>query len=201
MAEFGGQQAQIEIIDKNNGGFGHILVDDIYFSNVPKEQANWIDWGKDFYAVTSWNNLPDNQRRWLGMDEQLGLRWFDTDFPLAQRKSIPREVRLETIDEKVQLVQKPIPELRELREGNSCNSRKALSVLARLLWAPEERPWKSSLSSRSVRRPSSASRCAPVQAKRRSWATTRQRDRSSWIGPSLVKWPSAACSQAGKPLH
>ena len=43
VADFVGQNAQIEIIDKVNAGFGHILVDDIYFSNVPKEQANWID--------------------------------------------------------------------------------------------------------------------------------------------------------------
>jgi fructan beta-fructosidase len=63
VAEFVGQKAQIEINDKTNGGFGHILVDDIYFSDVPKEVANWVDYGRDFYAVISWNNLPDNKRR------------------------------------------------------------------------------------------------------------------------------------------
>ena len=123
VAEFGGQQAQIEIIDKNNGGFGHILVDDIYFSNVPKEQANWIDWGKDFYAVTSWNNLPDNQRRWIGWMNNWDYGGSIPTSPWRSAMSIPREVSLETLDEKVQLVQKPIPELRELREGYSCKVR------------------------------------------------------------------------------
>jgi hypothetical protein len=36
-ADFAGQNARIEIIDENNAGFGHLLVDDIYFSDVPKE--------------------------------------------------------------------------------------------------------------------------------------------------------------------
>ena len=40
--------------------------------------------------------------------------------------SIPREVSLETIDGNVQLVQKPIPELRELRQGDSCNNQNGL---------------------------------------------------------------------------
>ena len=53
------------------------------------------------------------------MDEQLGLRWFDTHFPMAQRASIPRDVSLDTLDGTVQLVQRPIPELRELRGDDS----------------------------------------------------------------------------------
>jgi fructan beta-fructosidase len=121
VAEFAGQQAQIEIIDKNNGGFGHILVDDIYFSDVPKEQGNWIDWGKDFYAVTSWNNLPDNQRRWIAWMNNWDYGTSIPTSPWRSAMSIPREVKLETLDEKVQLVQKPIPELRELRQSESNN--------------------------------------------------------------------------------
>jgi fructan beta-fructosidase len=46
--------------------------------------------------------------------------------PWRSAQSIPRDVRLETIDQKIQLVQKPIPELRELREGNSCNNQNGL---------------------------------------------------------------------------
>jgi fructan beta-fructosidase len=126
VAQFTGQQAQIEIIDKNNGGFGHILVDDIYFSDVPKEQANWIDWGRDFYAVNSWNNRPDNERRWVAWMNNWDYGTSIPTSPWRSAQSIPRDVRLETIDEKVQLVQKPIPELTELREGNSCNNQNGL---------------------------------------------------------------------------
>jgi fructan beta-fructosidase len=126
VAEFAGQQAQIEIIDKNNGGFGHILVDDIYFSEVPKELANWIDWGKDFYAVNSWNNLPDNQRRWIAWMNNWDYGGSIPTSPWRSAMSIPREVKLETLDEKVQLVQKPISELRELRQGESCNNQNGL---------------------------------------------------------------------------
>jgi levanase len=121
VAEFAGQQAQIEIIDKNNGGFGHILVDDIYFSNVPKEQANWIDCGKDFYAVNSWNNLPDNNRRWIAWMNNWDYGGSIPTSPWRSAMSIPRDVSLETLDGNVQLVQKPIPELLELRQGGSNN--------------------------------------------------------------------------------
>ena len=126
VAEFAGRDAQIEIIDKNNGGFGHILVDDIYFSNVPKEQANWIDYGRDFYAVNSWNNLPDNKRRWIGWMNNWDYGGSIPTSPWRSAMSIPRDVSLETIDGNVQLVQTPIPELRELRQGDSCNSQNGL---------------------------------------------------------------------------
>jgi fructan beta-fructosidase len=128
VADFIGQKAQIEIVDSVNAGFGHLLVDDIYFSNVPKEQANWIDWGRDFYAVTSWNNLPDNQRRWLAWMNNWEYGGSIPTSPWRSAMSIPREVKLETLDENVQLVQKPIPELRELREGYSCEQGRLITA-------------------------------------------------------------------------
>jgi fructan beta-fructosidase len=121
VADFAGQNAQIEIIDRNNGGFGHLLVDDIYFSNVPKEQANWIDRGRDFYAVNSWNNLPDNKRRWIAWMNNWDYGTSIPTSPWRSAQSIPRDVSLDTLNGKVQLVQKPIPELRELRQGASTN--------------------------------------------------------------------------------
>jgi fructan beta-fructosidase len=126
VAEFAGQNAQIEVIDENNGGFGHILVDDIYFSDLPKEQANWIDRGRDFYAVNSWNNRPDKKRRWIAWMNNWDYGTSIPTLPWRSAQSIPRDVGLETIDEKLQLFQKPIPELRELREGNSCNDQNGL---------------------------------------------------------------------------
>jgi len=126
VADFAGQNAQIEIIDENNGGFGHILVDDIYFSDVPKEQANWIDRGRDFYAVNSWNNLPDNKRRWIAWMNNWDYGTSIPTSPWRSAQSIPRDVSLETIDTNVQLVQTPTPELRELRQGDSSNNQNGL---------------------------------------------------------------------------
>ncbi len=128
VAEFRGSTAQIEIIDKNTGaqGWGHLFADEIVFSNIPKEVANWIDWGRDFYAVNSWNNRPNNERRWIAWMNNWDYGTSIPTSPWRSAQSIPRDVRLETIDEKVQLVQKPIPELRELREGNSCNNQNGL---------------------------------------------------------------------------
>ncbi len=117
VAEFAGKQAHIEIIDKNNGGFGHILVDDIYFSPESKDVANWIDYGRDFYAVISWNNLPDNKRRWIAWMNNWDYAGSIPTSPWRSAMTIPRDVSLESRDGKVQLVQTPIPQLRKLRRG------------------------------------------------------------------------------------
>lgn len=118
VAEFAGQDAQIEIVDKNNGGWGHFLVDDIYFSNVPKEQANWIDRGRDFYAVSSWSNLPNNKRRWIAWMNNWDYANVIPTVPWRSAQSIPRDVGLSLVDGKVQLKQTPIPELLQLRQGS-----------------------------------------------------------------------------------
>jgi fructan beta-fructosidase len=121
VADFSGRNAQIEIIDKNTGsqGWSHLYVDSIVFSNVAKEQANWIDLGRDFYAVNSWNNLPDNKRRWIGWMNNWDYGTSIPTSPWRSAQSIPRDVRLATLDGNVQLVQTPIPELAELRGAES----------------------------------------------------------------------------------
>jgi fructan beta-fructosidase len=120
VAEFAGRDAQIEIIDYNTGadGWGHLFADEIVFSNVPKQVANWIDYGRDFYAVNSWNNLPGNKRRWIGWMNNWDYGGSIPTSPWRSAQSIPRDVSLETIDGNIQLVQTPIPELRELRKGD-----------------------------------------------------------------------------------
>jgi sucrose-6-phosphate hydrolase SacC (GH32 family) len=123
VAELQGSTAQIEIIDKNTGGqgWGHLFADEIVFSNTPKEVANWIDYGRDFYAVNSWNNRPNNERRWIGWMNNWDYGGSIPTSPWRSAQSIPRDVSLETIDGNVQLVQTPIPELGGLRQGGSNN--------------------------------------------------------------------------------
>ncbi|HEY5751862.1 MAG TPA: GH32 C-terminal domain-containing protein [Chthoniobacterales bacterium] len=117
VAEFAGKQAQIQIVDQNDGGFGHILVDHILFSDEAKKRADWIDYGRDFYAVISWNNLPDNKRRWVAWMNNWDYAGSIPTSPWRSAMSILRDVSLETRDGKVRLVQTPIPEQRKLRRG------------------------------------------------------------------------------------
>ena len=117
VAEFARKQAQIQIVDQNDGGWGHILVDHILFSDEAKKRADWIDCGRDFYAVNSWNNLPDNKRRWVAWMNNWDYAGSIPTSPWRSAMSIVRDVSLETRDGKVRLVQTPIPAQREIRRG------------------------------------------------------------------------------------
>jgi sucrose-6-phosphate hydrolase SacC (GH32 family) len=200
VADFVGQKAQIEIVDTVNNGFGHILASDIYFSNLAKEQANWIDWGRDFYAVNSWNNLPDNQRRWIGWMNNWNYGTSIPTSPWRSAQSIPRDISLETIDGKVLLVQRPIPELSELREnennyknmlinsGTTALSAKgdALEIIA------EFQVGTASQFGLQVRTGSGEETLVGYDA---------PGAKSSWIGTIRAKSHSAPCSRVTKPLH
>jgi fructan beta-fructosidase len=83
----------------------------------PSSQIFWADYGKDFYASTSFNDIPasDGRRVWMGwLSNWLYAREEPTD-PWRCMQSIPRVLKLATIDGAVRLVQEPIAELRLLR--------------------------------------------------------------------------------------
>lgn len=79
---------------------------------------HWVDYGSDFYAAISWNNLPEemNDQIWVGwMNNWNYANDIPTD-PWRSAQSIPRTLHLESDGSSFQLVQKPIENLKQLRE-------------------------------------------------------------------------------------
>ncbi|HEV8283210.1 MAG TPA: GH32 C-terminal domain-containing protein [Chitinophagaceae bacterium] len=116
VAEFRGKTARVEIIDKNNNGAiyaDHFIITDkaVY---TGRQKAFWIDYGADFFAVRSWNNYVENEKRkiwtaWMG-----SWRYGGTE-PVRGIQTVPRELNLKTFPEGVRLIQNPIAELQSLR--------------------------------------------------------------------------------------
>ena len=82
-----------------------------------KDTGLWADFGPDFYAAVSWNDLPkrDGRRLWLGWMSN----WqYANDVPTAPWRSamsMPRELGLKRTAAGLRLVQNPVRELRSLR--------------------------------------------------------------------------------------
>jgi fructan beta-fructosidase len=136
-----GTDAQIEIVDQNTGAWGHILADQITFADEPaqsvEQRSNWLDYGKDYYAAVSWNNVPGDRRIMIGWMNNWQYAGVIPTSPWRSAMSVPREVALRTIDGRTELVQEPIRELRALREGRAYHlTRRTLREGAHELDAP-----------------------------------------------------------------
>jgi sucrose-6-phosphate hydrolase SacC (GH32 family) len=124
--EFMGRSARIQIVDRQQGEWGHVNIDQIVFSDQPVKPgrpmtAYWFDYGDDFYAARSWHGLPASNCRhiWIAW---MGNWLYAKDIPTAPWKglqSIPRELSLK-MDPTGQLflTQQPIRELEKLRLRN-----------------------------------------------------------------------------------
>lgn len=115
VASLMGQKAHIELVDTSTGGYGHLQVGEIVFTDSPlPPQANWLDWGPDYYAAVSWNGLPINERVAIGWMNDWAYGADIPTSPWRSAMSIPRRLELKTINGKVQLVQQPQPDLSSL---------------------------------------------------------------------------------------
>jgi fructan beta-fructosidase len=77
--------------------------------------ANWLDFGKDFYAAITFANLPDDRCLWLGWMNNWQYAAQTPTSPWRGAMSIPRSLRLKRFSSGLQLIQKPIRELEKLR--------------------------------------------------------------------------------------
>lgn len=118
VSEFAGREASIRVVDNNRFGWGHILVDQVMFSDAaaaPRiEGYDWLDWGRDYYATVSFSGAPDGRRVMLGWMNN----WdYANDIPTGTWRSamaLPRDVELVTTDRGPRLAQRVVPELAEL---------------------------------------------------------------------------------------
>ncbi|PNP41513.1 hypothetical protein TGAMA5MH_06614 [Trichoderma gamsii] len=124
VSDLVGQTASIRLIDSSSGGWGHLQVGEIVFTDSPlPQEANWVDWGPDFYAATSWNGLADETRIAIGWMNNWA---YGTDIPTSPWRSamsIPRKLELKNVQGKTQLVQQPQPRLSPLEQGKPLQQR------------------------------------------------------------------------------
>jgi fructan beta-fructosidase len=81
------------------------------------DEIKWIDFGADYYAAVSFNDAPDNRRIMIGwMSNWDYAKFIETtpDRPSRGEMSLPREISLQKIDGKIELIQKPVREAAHL---------------------------------------------------------------------------------------
>lgn len=121
VRQFENQKAILRIVDEATDGWGHISVDQIMLANAPAhsalEPALWFDYGPDYYASVSWNDIPpsDGRRLWIGWMSNWQYGQDVPTSPWRSAFSIPRELGLCQTSEGIRLVQKPVQELESLR--------------------------------------------------------------------------------------
>jgi fructan beta-fructosidase len=79
--------------------------------------ALWADYGADFYASTSFSDIPasDGRRIWIGWLDNWQYAARIPTHPWRGQQSIPRELGLKRFPNGIRLTQQPIRELQALR--------------------------------------------------------------------------------------
>ncbi|RSM74094.1 glycosyl hydrolase family 32 [Actinoplanes sp. ATCC 53533] len=121
LRAYQGGKVQVQVVDNNTGGWGHIMADRFVAAGAPArsaaERVSWVDYGKDYYAAISFDNAPGGRRYMIGWTNN----WqYAGDVPTVGWRgamSVPREMGLRRIDGKLRLIQRPVSNLAELRQG------------------------------------------------------------------------------------
>lgn len=82
-----------------------------------QNETNWVDYGRDFYAVQSFSNISesDGRRIWLAWMNNWDYAQKIPTYPWRSAMTIPREVSLKKLDGEYRLIQEPVRELKKIR--------------------------------------------------------------------------------------
>ena len=154
VSAYRGQTAHLEIVDQATGSWGHVLVDQIVFSEVAydtrKENANWLDWGLDYYASKTFRNYDADDNRTIGL-AWMGNWAYARDVPTTPwqgAESLPRTYRLEYSAAGYQLKMTPVEELRQLRREPFTQPPTTVSGTAPVAFTPGQNTYEMMLAFR-----------------------------------------------------
>ncbi|MFI8347734.1 GH32 C-terminal domain-containing protein [Streptomyces sp. NPDC085596] len=118
LRPYQGRTARIQLVDRNTGGWGHILADSFTAAQAPArsavERASWVDYGKDHYAAVTWNDAPDGRRYMIGWMAGLDYAGATPTTPWRSAQTVPRRLTLRTIDGRPRLTSEPVAALSTL---------------------------------------------------------------------------------------
>jgi len=86
-----------------------------FTSENPKETTLWADFGADYYAAQSWNDEPNGRRLMLAWMNNWQYALLIPSSNWRGTFTLIRELSLARTEEGIRLVQKPIPEMQDLR--------------------------------------------------------------------------------------
>jgi len=135
VTSFVGQFAVIEIVDGSTGGWGHILVDEITFSDSSNEPygTSWMDYGPDFYAAAPFNGLEIADRTSIAWMNNWQYASAIPTTPWRSIFSIPRRLSLKTMGGRPTLIQKPVADFVGLQKSTYTNSINTVAEGSQLL--------------------------------------------------------------------
>jgi fructan beta-fructosidase len=119
ITELKGQKGRIEIVDNVQGGWGHILVDQIMLAAEPakaNKDGIWIDYGRDNYAGVTFANIPKEDGRRIFMGWMSNWDYANV-VPTATWRSamtLPRTLTLQNTSAGLRLVSRPVKEMEQL---------------------------------------------------------------------------------------
>ncbi|MGW2618321.1 GH32 C-terminal domain-containing protein [Streptomyces sp. NPDC001500] len=114
-----GRKVQLQIVDADAGGWGHVLADQFTAADKPAlsttRRARWLDYGADFYAANTWTDAPGGRRVMTAWMNNWNYGQAIPTSPWRSADTFPRQLSLKTVNGRVQLIQQPVRELAGLR--------------------------------------------------------------------------------------
>jgi levanase len=128
LRPYRGKQVQVQIVDQSTAGWGHVLADQFVAAQAPAlstvQRAHWVDFGKDYYAAVSWENVPGGKRYMIGWMNNWQYGGSIPTSPWRSAMSVPREMGLRTLDGRIRLVQQPVRTVQALRTGRPVTAKR-----------------------------------------------------------------------------
>ena len=121
VEDYIGKIAELKINKTEKDGQVEVIIDRLHLSDKAAysiaETTQWMDYGTDFYAAVSWNDVPkeDGRRLWIGWMNN----WhYANQIPSGKWRSsmsISRSIELVKSDNGYQILQHPVEEIKKYR--------------------------------------------------------------------------------------